>query len=395
EVEVPVDDNCLIQPIGIDEKGSCVEIVIPLGVPTDKFAPTAFVQHWSLKTGKVLHQFADDRYASYHQILPDGGMLLAGQSRVNIPQAESVIVPSPFPPGSDRVTNESPSFVEWRLNTTKVRRTVIADKGVTLWRRICVNQRGDKALFFMREPYDGELRPIRRSLIMADAKSGMIQNLGSLSLSHIEKGAWSNDERFLVGIGNAVDSTNAVLFRSELSSGTCRAIAETDGLDDSYVSDLKLIKRDQEIAIATSHGLFQVFDAKTGEELRKVECVRPSSRLSILYVFVVTAVTWLVLWFWATRRKRDQGFDFGRYLVLTVFGVGLTSGLLLLAFHDPYSQSNLWLLPLLFAVMTTGAFLSLILLFARRCSSLAAGYSLISLTTMGLYVVWLTFHQPI
>jgi hypothetical protein len=216
-----------------------------------------------------------------------------------------------------------------------------------------------------------------------------------LGLSHVEKGAWSSDERFLVGIGNAAGSTNAVLFCSELPSGTCRVIAAFDGFDDRYVSDLKMIERNQEIATATSRGLFQVFDAKTGEELRKVQCVRPSSRLSILYVFVVTAVTWLVLWFWATRRKQDQGFNFGRYLVLTVFGVGLTSGLLLLAFHDPYSQSNLWLLPLLFAVMTTGAFFSLILLFARRCSSLAAVYSLISLATMGLYVVWLTLRQPI
>ena len=165
--------------------------------------------------------------------------------------------------------------------------------------------------------------------------------------------------------------------------------AEMFDADTTWINDLKLINEDRQLAIASRDGMFQVLDAATGKEVFHRTGLRYAPSRTIWFVLGGLGTAWCILWWRATRARKDQAADWGRYAGLMVFVCGFTVGLMILGYRDPHQRLHF---PTAAAAATfagLAAVIGLIFLFLRQCNKLASGYALVASIGIACYLIWL------
>jgi hypothetical protein len=378
-------------PMAVDSDGHFVDLNI--GGESDQelryWHPNTspkLIRHWKPSTGEVIRQqiVEGESVDSVYQH-SKGRLLLIGRDYRNQPESKSNLPAQSFP---ETVQPLQFSFVEWRLQNGVVR-TLIPMKDFFVPRLLCLNSREDQALLY--QILKKRAGKDTASLLLVNANTGAVRDLGLSPFEWIFMGEMTADETCLVGVGEK--EGRKLVFRLDLANLKYRRVA---GLSTKFyghenaVTDLRLVNDERQIALAFENGDFRLLDATTGQDIQAAKQFAYRRPRTIWWVFGSVATIWTIFWWRATRRKKEQDFDWGRYAVLFVRLLGFFAGVLILLCRDQYHAISREPLVMAVIVAAIGAGANFGFLWKRNCNRLAAAFTLLACACIAGYVAFLT-----
>lgn len=368
---------------GIDEDDCYVESLVRGNLP-DRF------RRWSLETGNVLSDIELDASGRF-QLLRNHGTVTS-------------------------FALDERLLVRWTLSSGELVESSYPVPEAEIWDFLCLSQSQDRIVLLMHEmpgsvgvgpplpTPEGSAsampmpRAKQRFLVIAE-NTGEIRSLQIPDFDSVNPGQMTADGRNLIGFGTLQRPSGYffVFIRMDLESGAFQIVKEFEQTEiDSlpFISDLKLIDNDQQIALASWDGSFVLLDANTGTEIRRIKFARHPLAFGIWLAISGSGVAWAIMWWVATRRTKGDGFDVGRYLVLGVFFAALAYGIFVLGCYDPWGNISNSSFSIPAAISTLLALTGLVLFFSRFCNRLSAAYSLLSAAGITGHALWLWAQSP-